>query len=121
MRIELLAGDFTVCKPIAFDADTLSCPFSFAARTDGELSLVCPTHAVPERCTAREDGWRAMRICGQLDFSLVGILASVASALATEGIPIFAVSTYDTDYVLVKRERADDAAAALLRAGYEVK
>lgn len=68
----------------------------------------------------REDGWRAFRAAGPLDFSLTGILAGIASVLAAAGIPIFAVSTYDTDYVLVKTERYEAALDALRAAGYDV-
>jgi hypothetical protein len=67
---------------------------------------------------AREDGWRAMRVVGTLDFSLTGILSGIATALADAKIGIFAVSTYDTDYILVKQENLDRAVEALKEAGY---
>ena len=89
------------------------------AGADRERSLVCPTDRVPVATLAREDGWRAFRIEGQLDFSLVGILARISSILAAEEIGIFAVSTFDTDYILVKAENLDRALSALARAGYE--
>ena len=92
----------------------------FFARTDEEISLVCETAHVPENTTAREDGWRAMRVVGELDFSLVGILARISDVLAREKIGIFAVSTYNTDYILTKETQFEDALAALARAGYEV-
>lgn len=90
----------------------------FFARTDAELSLVCPTASVPAALvTAREDGWRAFRICGQLDFSLIGILSRVSTALAEAGVGIFAVSTYDTDYVLFKKEKLSAVRETLSRLG----
>ena len=92
----------------------------FTGSTDVERSLVCPTTAVPDNTVSREDGWRAFRIVGQLDFSLVGVLSSVTSALAAEGIPVFAVSTFDTDYVLVRSRDLSDAADALRGSGFEV-
>ena len=74
----------------------------FIGSTDAELSLVCETDRVPRRTLAREDGWRALRIVGQLDFSLTGILSRIATILADEKIGIFAVSTYNTDYILFR-------------------
>ena len=108
----------TVCK---LDGMTmLPEGLCFFARTDEEISLVCETVHVPENTTAREDGWRAMRVVGELDFSLVGILARITDVLAREMIGIFAVSTYNTDYILTKETQFEDALAALARAGYEV-
>lgn len=88
-------------------------PFCFAARTDKECSLVCPEEAIPSSVLAREDGWRAMRIEGVLDFSLVGILAKLADTLAEQKIPIFVISTFNTDYVLVKQKDLPAAIQAL--------
>ena len=81
--------------------------------TDGEISLVCETAFLSKEVIAREDGWRAFRVAGPLDFSLVGILSPIVSILAEKSIPIFALSTYDTDYLLVKEGRFDEAANAL--------
>ena len=69
----------------------------------------------------RDDGWRAFRIQGVLDFALIGILAKIASVLAENGISIFAVSTYNTDYVLVKEENYQKALDILARSGYEIR
>lgn len=121
MMIQVLPDEFTVCQ-IADEAQIdLSCPFTFAARTDEELSLVCPTENVPPETLKREDGWRAFRIEGTLDFSLIGILARISGILAEEKIGIFAVSTYNTDYILTRTERFSDALTALRRNGYTVK
>lgn len=121
MTIQPIAGAFTVCQIRNADQIDWNAPFTFAARTDGEFSLTCPTEAVPAETVRREDGWRAFRVTGTLDFSLVGILAKIASILADEGISIFALSTYDTDYVLVKRENFDRAMKALSRNGYRIE
>ena len=119
MTLELLAPEFTVCQlPENAQAD-LSVPFTFLARTDRELSLVSPQP--PENALKAEAGWRCFRICGALDFSLVGILARIARCLAEKGIPIFAVSTFETDYILLKKEFLPAALNALRDQGYAVK
>ena len=100
-----------------FHADA---PFCFLARTDEEYSLVCPTDLTPSRTIAREDGWKAFRIEGILDFGLVGILARITSVLAGKRIPIFAVSTYNTDYLFIKQERFDEAINLLQEDDYEI-
>jgi hypothetical protein len=114
-----LPGAFTVCKPRA--ALWQDKPFHFLSRTDGERSLVCPTADAPQDCEAREDGWRGMRVAGVLDFSLIGILARLASALAAAGVSLFAVSTYDTDYLFVKDADYDRASYALREAGCRIE
>ena len=85
-----------------------------------EISLVCETKYLPEKASRREDGWRAFVVEGQLDFSLVGILSELSATLAKAEIPIFALSTYDTDYILVKENHFDRAIAALREAGHEI-
>lgn len=76
--------------------------------------------SVPTNTTFRDDGWRAFRICGTLDFSLIGILSKISTILAEAEIGIFALSTYDTDYILVKKCNFEKAMAALRSAGYEI-
>ena len=119
MKLCILKKPFSVCKVASYEDVDLDAPFVFTGATDKEKSLVCPTDRVPAATLAREDGWSAFRIEGQLDFSLVGILARISSVLAAEKIGIFAVSTFDTDYILVKAENLDRALAALAHAGYE--
>ena len=120
MKIRKLPYDLTVCKVMSTESIDLSADFCFIARTDEEISLVCETDRVPVKTVAREDGWRAMRVEGILDFSLTGVLSGIADVLAENGISIFAVSTYSTDYILVKQSSLDDAAEALCAAGYEI-
>lgn len=72
-------------------------------KTGEENSLVCMTTDVPTNVTQRDDGWNAFRIQGILDFSLVGILAEIAQILAENKISIFAISTFNTDYILIKK------------------
>ena len=117
IRLSVLGYRLSVCKCTEVPADLLSGGFCSIARTDDEISVVCETANVPERPISREDGWRAFKVEGPLDFSLVGILAKLSSALADAKVPLFALSTFDTDYVLVKGEKLETAIAALSNAG----
>ena len=119
MKLDVLKESFSVGKVASYEGVDLGAPLVFTGSTDAEKSLVCPTDRAPGATLAREDGWRAFRVEGQLDFSLVGILARISSVLAAEKIGIFAVSTFDTDYILVKAENLGRALAALDKAGYE--
>ena len=118
MELQVIPQLLTVCKVRDPGILDLSKEFYFIGRTDQELSLVCPTEDVPEATTDREDGWRGFRIQGVLDFSLVGILAPIADLLAQARIGIFAVSTFNTDYVLLKEENLARALEVLAGAGY---
>ena len=120
MQLKKLNRPFTVCKVENYSLVNLDAEYCFTGKTDAENSLVCLTSDVPPNATRREDGWMGLRIQGALDFSLVGILSKIAAVLAERGIPIFAVSTYDTDYVFVKEENYPGALEALALAGYEV-
>lgn len=121
ITIEPLAPRFTVCKVIDYRDIDLCQEYCFTGSTDKEKSLVCPEHLVPERTISREDGWRAFRICGKLDFSLIGILARITKVLAANMIGIFAISTYDTDYILTKEENFKEALNVLKSSGYQIK
>ena len=94
-------------------------PLAAVTRTDDELSVVCAQEAVPDGVQA-ERGWRVLKLEGPFAFTLTGVLAAVLVPLADAGVPIFALSTFDTDYVLVPGARADDAVAALRAAGHDV-
>jgi len=120
MNLMLLPQAFTVCQiPDTSEID-FSREFVFFSRTDEELSLVCETAYVPQHTLAREDGWCGFRVCGVLDFSLVGILAQISGTLAEQGISIFAVSTYNTDYIFTKADVFDRAIETLAGAGYAI-
>jgi hypothetical protein len=88
--------------------------------TPTELSIVCPQEIVPEGVQSERD-WRAFEVIGPLDFSLVGVLATLASVLAEAGISIFALSTYNTDYLLVKEAQLERAVSALIAAGHTLE
>ncbi|MGI6535796.1 MAG: ACT domain-containing protein [Eggerthellaceae bacterium] len=120
MELRRLPYELTVCQVETVSAANLQTDFFFMGKTNDELSLVCPTDDVPESTLAREDGWKAFRAEGVLDFSLVGILAKISGILAENGISIFAVSTFNTDYILVKAAVFDEAMHALQAAGYTV-
>jgi hypothetical protein len=87
--------------------------------TADELSVVCGEERVPEG-VRREAGWRALKVAGPLDFALTGVLSAIAAPLAAAGVSVFAVATFDTDYVLVREERLAEAVAALRAAGLSV-
>ena len=88
-------------------------------RTSDELSVVCDERNVHKDVRA-ERGWRALKIQGPLDFSMVAVLAAIAAILAKAGVSIFAISTYDTDYILVKEVALEQAMQVLTRSGYEI-
>lgn len=94
--------------------------FSSVTRTAGEWSVVCSEDVIPPG-TQCERGWRIFQVAGPLDFSLTGILASIAGPLADRGVSVFVLSTYDTDYVMVKAQNLDQAARALEAAGHRVR
>lgn len=118
MLLEWLNIDFSVAKWIGTHEITDLGRFSFWSRTDHELSLVCPTKRLPGDVEVHEDGWSCFRVVGQMEFSMVGILAKISECLAKNEISIFAVSTFDTDYILIKKEKSLEAQVALEALGY---
>jgi uncharacterized protein len=127
LALRVLPGELAVARlaadapipPWASLAPDAPSPLRAVVRTAAELSIVCPDSDVPGDVRA-ERGWRALVVAGPLDLALTGILAGIAAALAGAGVAIFAVATYDTDYVLVRSPRLGDALGALRAAGYEV-
>jgi len=114
MRLELLRGPFAIVK---LEADAPIPPWA----SGGEFVSITRTPAELSIVSESPDGeWRCLKVEGPLDFSLVGILASLAEPLARAGIPIFAVSTFDTDHILIKADRASAAIGALESAGHTV-
>lgn len=123
LGLEWMAGDYAVCRLGAAEAVPAwavhgdgggggSGGLVCITRTDRELSIVAAEAIVPAGTTA-ERGWRALRVAGTLDFALVGVLSKLTGALAAAGVPVFAISTYDTDILLVKASDAERAAVAL--------
>lgn len=120
MEIKKIDHNFSVCQVEDYSLVNLNSEYSFIGKTDEEKSLVCITDEVSANVIQQDDGWKAFRIQGVLNFSLIGILAKIAAALADNGISIFAVSTYNTDYVLMKKENYQKALDVLKALGYMI-
>ena len=120
MELKKLPYELTICKVASMADIDLNGDFFFIGKTDEEISLVCLADDAPAQTIEREDGWKGFRIEGVLDFSLIGILSRITGVLADSGIGIFAVSTYNTDYILVKSDNFNKAAEALTAAGYSI-
>ena len=119
MILKKINKSFTVCKVKNINEIDFSDEYCFVGKTDEELSLVYTEGKAPKDCIEREDGWTAFRIEGTLDFSLIGIISKISVALAEEKIGVFVVSTFNTDYVLVKTENFENAKNKLISLGYE--
>ena len=104
MEIKKIHQEFSVCQVEDYSLVNLDSEYSFIGKTDEEKSLVCITSEIPSNVIQRDDGWKALRIQGVLEFSLIGILSKIAAILADNNISIFVVSTYNTDYLLIKKE-----------------
>jgi hypothetical protein len=123
LNLSVLQGTFSVCRlESGEDLPTWATQgelFSLS-RSDEELSIVCESRFVPAAIQA-EHGWRALKVEGPLDFSLTGILASLLNPLANEGVSIFAISTFDTDYLLLRPEALASAMQILQKSGHTIK
>ncbi len=122
LTLSVMPGLYAVCRldpgePVpawAWQGD-----FVTVTRTPEELSVLCAEDSVPEGVQV-ERGWRCLKLAGPFDFALTGVLASVLGPLAEAGIGILAVSTFHTDYVLVRADRLEQALHALREAGHTV-
>lgn len=120
LKLEQLERNFSVCKLRGPEHVNLNRDYTFIAKTDDELSLVCETRYVPPSPLAVEHGWKALKICGVLDFNLIGIIAKISGILADEGIPVFVISTYNTDYILIKDKNYNDTLQLLKKNKYHL-
>lgn len=120
MELKKLNQELSVCKVADYSLVNLDAEYCFTGKTDEEHSLVCSTKDVPANVLVRDDGWKGFRVQGVLDFSLIGILSKISGILADSGISIFALSTYNTDYILIKAEQYDKALDVLGKAGYQI-
>ncbi|MDE7395916.1 MAG: ACT domain-containing protein [Clostridiales bacterium] len=120
MKIKQLSYDFSVCKVEDYSKVNFNSKYYFIGKTDEENSLVCITQDIPSNAITHDDNWKGVEIQGVLDFSLIGILSKILSLLAENGIGIFAVSTYNTDYIFTKKEHFQNALKVLTDAGYEI-
>lgn len=121
MTLEVLAGEYSVCKVKNMDDIPWEGEFIFVSKTDKEMSLVCLSSNVPTQTEEQETGWRVMRIQGTLEFSQIGIISVISSLLAAEKISIFVISTYDTDYILVKKQTFEKTKIILEKNNYIIK
>ncbi len=120
MKIKKIDYEFSVCKVKDYSQVSLDSEYCFIGKTDEEKSLVYLSDCIPDHVIACDIGWKAFRIEGILDFSLIGILSKLSALLAAQSIGIFAVSTYNTDYIFVKKENYDKALDVLKANGYSV-
>ncbi|MDO4407217.1 MAG: ACT domain-containing protein [Eubacteriales bacterium] len=120
MELKKLPYDLTVCKVASLADVDLDGEFFFLGKTDEELSLVCRTEDTPAATVERDDGWKGFRIEGVLEFSMIGILSKLSGILAENEIGLFAVSTYNTDYILVKEANFAKALEVLAAEGYTI-
>ncbi len=118
MNLKKIPYELSICKLNSVTDFTLDFDFCFFAKTDDEISLVCKTEDVPFDVITRDDGWSGFYFDETLDFSLIGILSKISVVLAENNIGIFAVSTFNTDYILVKSENFDRAVSVLQSNGY---
>ena len=124
MELQILAGEFSVCKLSHIDQIGQidhTRDFTFFSKTDDELSLLCPSDCVPPDVTASEANWKGLKIKGTLDFSMLGVIAKIAHVLKEAKISIFVVSTYNTDYIFLKADKLSDGIQALTHSGYVIK
>lgn len=121
MELKVINQEFSICKVEDLSQVDFTDEFCFISKTDEELSLVCNSKLVPENALECDHGWKAFRIQGVLDFSLIGILSKISTILAENGIGIFAISTFNTDYILTKEENFDRAIQTLEHGGYAIK
>lgn len=120
MQIKKIYHNFSICQVEDYSLVNLEADYSFIAKTEEERSLVCITKEVPSNVIRRDDGWKAFCVQGVLDFSLIWILSEISTILAEHGISIFAVSTYNTDYILIKDTNYEKALEVLKYSGYEI-
>jgi hypothetical protein len=123
LELEVLSERLAICRlepeEAEFDWD-LGGGFLSVTFTEDEISVVCEEAFAPPDAQI-ERGWRCLKVLGPLDLEMVGVLASLSAALAAPGIPIFVVSTFETDYVLVRAAILDTAIEALRAAGHTVR
>ena len=120
MKLRIIDKEFAICKVKDFSQINLEDEFLFIGKTDDEHSIVCEMQSIPNNCTDIDEGWIAFKIEGQIDFSLIGILSKISGILAENRIGIFAVSTYNTDYVFTKTENYNKALKVLEESGYTI-
>ena len=120
IKLETIEGEYSICRlsPDAPIPEWAEAGFCSITRSENELSIVVKAGGIPEPLE-RENGWKMFRVAGSLDFSMVGVIAGISRVLADSVISIFVISTFETDYILVKSDQFDSAVTTLKTAGYE--
>lgn len=118
MKIKIIEEKFSVCQIEDLSIVNFKSQYFFVSKTDDELSLVCQTIDAPSKTIKREDNFRMMRIYGMLDFSVIGVIAKISEILAKEKVWLFVISTYNTDYILIKCSDFEKAQGLLSVNGY---
>jgi len=121
MELQVLQGEFTVCQIADINQVDLSHENTFLSVTTDEISLVCESVHVPKNSTAVEPNWRALKVAGILDFGMVGVIAKISNILAEAKISLFVISTYNTDYILIKQDSFEAVIGELSNKGYVIK
>ena len=121
MKLEKIECDFTVCQIKSIKNVDFTREYVFLSKTTDEISLVCESDFIPSDVVACEHGWKALRISGTLEFGMLGVIAKISDILAEADISIFVVSTYNTDYILIKTDNYEKGILALRRNGYVVE
>jgi hypothetical protein len=123
MTLELLGNEYSVYRfdpDYKIDENILSGEFISVTRTRDELSIVAQQGKFSDFLNS-EEGWKILKISGVLDFSLIGIMSKLSTILANENISVFVMSTYNTDYIMVKKDNVKKAIEILEKNGYEVR
>lgn len=120
MKIKTLNQNFSVCKLQDTSCINFNSEYLFLSKTDEEISLVCLTEEKPKNFTVADEGWSGFKIDEVLEFSLIGVIAKISKALSENNISVFVVSTFNTDYVFIKKENYDKALKILKMNNYDV-
>jgi hypothetical protein len=120
MVLKKIESNFTVCKIKDISQVDFTRDFVFLSKTDDEISLVCESEYVPSNAFICEPGWKALKISGVLDFGMVGVISKISSLLAQANISVFVISTYNTDYILLKNTDFDNGVQILSNNDYSV-
>ncbi|MCL2249688.1 MAG: ACT domain-containing protein [Oscillospiraceae bacterium] len=118
MELQIIDGDFSVCRLDSIEQVDFSRELLFFAKTPDELSLVCESAHVPVKAINVESDWKMLKVSGTLDFGLVGVVSKISGILAAAEISIFVVSTFNTDYILLKSDSFNKGLKVLSQGGY---
>ena len=117
MELEIIEKSFNICKVKSLEQIDFSREYVFLSKTPDEISLVCEADYTPPGVIITESDWKALRVSGVLDFDMIGVIAKITNILTDEKVSIFVISTYNTDYILIKEKDFDKGIRALLQSG----